>query len=118
MNPRYTPIYVSKGFKRLVGGTITEKTGKDISADSFQIALGSSATVPPTSGWADPTVSSQGPGEPRPNRYGVDIPAAAQRVVLLLVDNSTPLGTYHVWAKIPDMPEVEAVWLAGPITVA
>ena len=118
VNPRYTPIFASQGFKRLVGGTITEVTGKDISADAFQLALGASATQPPATGWALPTISTAGAGEPMPNRYGVDIPATAQRVLLLLVDGTVTPGTYHVWAKVPDATEVEAVWLAGPITVA
>jgi hypothetical protein len=117
-NPVYTPIYVSSGFKRLVGGTITEITGKDISADTFTIALGSSGTTPPSSGWVTPTTNTIGAGLPLPNQYGVAIPAVAQRIVLLLVDNATSLGTYHVWGKIPDSPEIEPVWLAGPITVA
>ena len=120
-NPQYTTIFASQGYKRLVGGTVTEKSGKDISGDTLLIALGTSGTVPPTaasSAWVTPTVNTAGPGIPLPNVYGILIPATAQRIVLLLVDSSTSAGVYHVWAKVPDSPEIEPVWLAGPITVA
>ncbi len=115
--PRYTPIYASQGKKRLVGGTVTEVTGKDISGDVFTIALGLSNTAPPTTGWSAPTVNQAGAGLPLPNMFGVTIPASAQRVLLLLVDSTVSAGIYHVWANIMDSPEVEPVWLAGPITV-
>lgn len=118
-NPVYTPIYVSQGFKRLVGGTVTASDGHDISGDTFTIALGPDGKTPPAAGsFVAPTLNTVGPGLPMPNKYGVTIPATAQRILLLLVDNNTTAGTYHVWAKVPDTPEIEPVWLAGPITVA
>lgn len=120
VNPRYTPIFVSQGYSRLVGGTLTETTGGNITLDTFLIALNSSASTPPlasSSSWVAPTVSAQGPGLPLPNKFGVVIPPTAQRILLLLVDSGTQPGTYHVWAKVADNPELDAVWLAGPITV-
>ena len=40
-------IYVTLGKKRYVGGTITDLTGKDISAATFGIALGVDPVIPP-----------------------------------------------------------------------
>jgi hypothetical protein len=97
-------IYVSEGMKRYVGGTVTEATGKDISSATFQVALGADNIVPPTS-WVAPSVSAQGA-------------TVADRKVLLLVDSSTTVGTYFVWAKVADTPEIEPLLLDGPIVVA
>lgn len=99
-----TPIYVSLGKKRYVGGTVTELYGKDISGDTFTIALGSSSTIPPTTGWVAP-VSTVGA-------------TSAQRILKLLVDNTTTLGTYWVWVNVVDSPEIEPLVVQGPITVA
>lgn len=99
-------IYVSKGMKRHVGGTIIETNGKDITSATFQIALGTDNEVPPDpSSWVAPSVNVQGA-------------AVSQRTVLLLVDSSTPLGTYFVWGRVADNPEIEPPLLDGPIVVA
>jgi hypothetical protein len=98
-----TPIWVSKGKKRYVGGTITETTGKDISADVVTVGLVGSSTIPPdTFGTPD-----------------VDLPGAAvsQRIAKKLIDASTPLGTYWCWGNIEDNPEIEPFVLSGPHVV-
>jgi hypothetical protein len=100
-----TPIFVSLGKKRYVGGTITETTGKDISGATFTIALGPSGYTPPAAGWVAPDVSTAGA-------------TSAQRIVKLLVTNTTPPGVYFAWANIVDSPEIEPILLQGPFTVA
>jgi hypothetical protein len=98
-----TTILASAGAEKYVGGTVTELTGKDISAATFQIALGSIAAPPTT--WSVPDVSVAGT-------------TAAQRVVKLLVTNTTPPGTYWVWVRVTDNPEIEPLTVQGPITIA
>ncbi|TFD74747.1 hypothetical protein [Cryobacterium fucosi] len=97
-----TPIYVSTGAARYVGGTVTETTGKDITLATFLVGLGSIST-PPTV-WVAPSVNVQGA-------------TVAVRILKLLVTNTTPAGTYYCWAKITDTPEVEPLILQGPIVV-
>lgn len=98
-------IYVSDGMKQYVGGTITETTGKDITGATFQIALGADNVTPPAA-WVTPSRDVQGV-------------TVADRKVLLLVDSSTSPGTYYVWAKVADNPEIEPILLDGaPIVVA
>lgn len=97
-------IYVSKGMKRYVGGTVTETTGKDISSATFQMALGSDNVTPPSS-WVSPSVNTQGG-------------TTADRVLKFLVDSSTAVGTYFVWCKVADSPEIEPLLLDGPVVVA
>jgi hypothetical protein len=83
-------VLVSAGAAVLVGGTITEKTGKNISAATFELALGSE-TNPAT--WVTPTVNTVGTGND-------------QRVVKLLVNSSTPKGVYSLWVRVTDTPEL------------
>jgi hypothetical protein len=97
-----SPIYVTSGAARYVGGTVTEVTGKDISADTFTMGL-SHISTPPTV-WVAPSVSTAG--------ATLNI-----RTLKLLVTNTTLPGTYWVWAKIVDSPEIEPIILQGPITV-
>ena len=97
-------IYVSLGKKRYVGGTITELNGKDISAATFTIALGTDGTIPPAT-FTTPDVNTVGA-------------TTASRVLKKLIDASTPPGTYFVWANILDSPEIEPVVLQGPVVVA
>jgi hypothetical protein len=85
------PIYVSKGMAQYVGGVITEKTHKDITTTTIQLALGS-ADQPPTTGWADPDIDIS------VNTY--------TRQVKMLIDAGQALGTYWLWAKITDNPEI------------
>lgn len=87
-------ILVSAGAIEYVGGTVTEATGKDIGTAIFQLSLGSRAD-PGT--WVTPSSSQAGPL------------GASQRVLKLLVDNSTPRGTYYCWARIQDTPETTTV---------
>jgi hypothetical protein len=100
-----TTIYVSQGMTQYVGGTITETNGKDISTDTFTIALGTDPSTPPVSGWVAPTVSTVGAN-------------TASRVVKLLISNSTAPGTWFVWARISDSPEILPQFLQGPIITA
>lgn len=85
------PIYVSKDMAQYVGGVITEKTHKNITATTIQLALGS-ADQPPATGWAAPDVDIS------VNTY--------TRQVKMLIDNTQILGTYWLWAKITDNPEI------------
>jgi hypothetical protein len=102
-NRMATTILASAGEKQYVGGTVTELTGKDISAATFQIALGDIA-IPPTT-WSTPDVSVAGA-------------SAAQRVVKLLASSTTAPGTYWVWVRISDNPEVKPLIVQGPVTIA
>jgi hypothetical protein len=84
-------IYVTAGGPEYTRPrTITDTTGKDISADPVLVGLSSYETPP--SSLVAPTL---------------DLPQAnkATRVVQLLVTNTTPPGTYALWAKITDNPE-------------
>lgn len=68
--------------------TITETTGKDISTDTIQISLGT-ANTPGT--WTTGVLTR---------------PAASSATVKLLVTNSVTPGTYYVWVKVADSPEI------------
>lgn len=98
-------IYVSQGEKEFVGGTITETTGKDITAAVFQLGLGSQST-PPTV-WSTPDVDEPGT---TPNI----------RTVKLLIDDSTPTSAvyYYCWAKITDNPEIPFIRFERQILVS
>lgn len=100
-------IWVSKGEAEYVGGTITETSGKDITADPIVVALGGYSQPPDKTTATAPTVDEQGA-------------TTAQRTVKLLIDNTYPPTTSPVWiwAWITDNPEVEPVRLDGPITIA
>jgi hypothetical protein len=100
-----TTIFVSQGKTRYVGGTITELTGKDISTATYTMALGTSAIIPPTTGWVAPDVSIAGA-------------TVASRVLKLLVTNTTPVGTWWVWVNVVDNPEIEPFAVQGPIITA
>lgn len=95
-------ILVSAGAVEYVGGTVTESTGKDIGTAVFELALGS-RTNPGT--WVAPSTSQAGPLGP------------SQRVLKLLIDNTTPKGTYYCWARIQDTPETTTVRFPVQITV-
>jgi hypothetical protein len=99
-------IYVTNsGEKEYVGGTLTELTGKDITAANFAVALGLSDTIPPTSAGVTPSVNVQGP-------------TVADRLLKLLVDNTVSPGTYFIWGKVVDTPESRWILLDGePIIV-
>lgn len=107
-------IYVSQGMKQYVGGTITELTGKDITGATFQVGLGTSLEIPPTT-WGTPDISLPGPGVIL--KDGTAIPGTAQRILKILIATQ-PVGTYYVWAKITDNPEIEPVVFPDRITLA
>lgn len=98
-------VIISSGAAVYVGGTVTETTGKDISADTFMISLGSDQN-PGT--WLTPDVSIAGTSN-------------AQRIVKLLVSPTVPAnlakGTYWVWVKISDSPEIQPLRVQGPVNV-
>jgi hypothetical protein len=98
-------IWVSLGNKRYVGGTVSALDGKDISSGTFTIALTTTASTPPSTGFATPDVSTQGE-------------TTADRILLKLVDSSVAAGTYAVWAKVVDNREIEPLLLQWPVVVA
>lgn len=97
-------VLASAGESEYVGGTITETTLKNISAATYQMALGSD-TRP--GAWVAATVSTAGPA------------GNHQRILKLLIGSSasTPYGTYYVWAKIVDSPETNAIRFPQKIVV-
>lgn len=98
-------IHVSLGEISYVGGTITETTGKDITAATIVMALGTYSTPPAKTVGRAP--DSDQPGA-----------TTASRVVKLLIDNSyQPTSGQYVWGWITDAPEIEPVRLDGPITI-
>lgn len=100
-------VLVTAGAVKYVGGTITEVTGKDISGATYVMSLGGKDY--PGATWVPADVSQQGP-------------TVATRTVKLKVSATLPAGitvpgTYWVWCKITDAPEVEPLRLQGPIIV-
>jgi hypothetical protein len=86
-------VIVSAGAAVMVGGTVTEKTLKNISAATFEVVLGSETT--PGTTWLTPNVSVQGPDGPH------------TRVVQLLVNSgNTSKGVYYLWVRVTDTPEI------------
>lgn len=100
-------ILVSAGAAKYVGGTVIEKTGKNISGATFQISLGSE--FQPGRTWLAPDVSIAGDNN-------------SERIVKYLVTASTPSGlvvpgTYWAWVRVTDTPEIEPLRVQGPINV-
>lgn len=93
--PMIIEIHASAGGQQYVGGTITEKTGKDISAVTITMSLGSESR--PGTTWSAPDQSSSGP--------------LNVRNVLMMVGASeaTPAGTYAVWVKMQDGPSEQLI---------
>jgi hypothetical protein len=98
-----TIINVTAGETQYVGGTITEVNGKNITADTFEVALSTTAYAPVT-GWRSALVNIQGP-------------TVADRTLLLLVDSTTPVGTYSMWARVTDVSERPVRCLHSSIVV-
>ena len=84
-------ILASAGAQQYVGGTITEKTGKDISAITITMTLGSERH--PGSTWEAPDEDESGPVE---SRYVLKMVGASE---------NTAAGTYHMWVKLGEGPE-------------
>lgn len=112
-------VYITAGEIAYVGGTILERYGKDITGDSFQIAVSATGN-PPTSGWLTPDISVI--GTEVVNMNGVSIPITSQRQVLLLASSTLPTGspfvagsTYSVWVKVQDHPETPVRLLEGGV---
>jgi hypothetical protein len=89
-------VRVTAGDQVYVGGTITELTGKDISGDTIVLALLPLSTRPD----ADTTGTAPDVDES---------PTPAQRVVKMLITDTTAVGNYQLWGRINDTPERE--WL-------
>jgi len=70
--------------------TATETTGKDISAATIQLSLGS-YTDP--GDWLDPDVETR--------------PTLSSVTAKILIDDSYEAGTYWLWRSISDTPEVD-----------
>jgi hypothetical protein len=70
--------------------TLTEKNGKDISADAVVIGLSNVFDVPPTV-WTTPDVVTR--------------PSTSAVTVQKLINSSTPAGVYWIWVKVTDLPE-------------
>lgn len=68
--------------------TVTETTGKDISGDTVQVSLGTYG-APGT--WTSGVLTR---------------PTASSATVKLLVTNTVTPGTYYVWVKVSDSPEI------------
>lgn len=99
-------IYVSLGEAEYVGGTITETTGKDISAAPVLVALGGYDPPPSLTDAVAPDVNESGG-------------STASRTVKMLIDNTiTPVADVWLWVWLTDDPEVVPLRLDGPITVA
>lgn len=84
-------VIVSAGAAVMVGGTITELTGKNLNSCTFEVVLGSE-TQPGTT-WLTPNSSVQGA-------------TVSERIVQLLVTDTTPKGKYYLWVRVTDTPEI------------
>ena len=103
-----TTILVTAGAEKYVGGTVIEKTGRDITAATFDVCLGS-ATYP-SGTWLPATVNAAGAN-------------SSERVVKLMVKAGTPAdvtvpGQYWVWVRVHDVDEVEPLRIQGPVYLA
>lgn len=96
-------IFATNGAKEYVGGTIVEKTGKNISTDVIQVALGGRDTPPSSSSWQTPDSDTS--------------PTTSSRLIKLLIQTPITPGTYWCWADITDNPEIVPMILQGPIVV-
>lgn len=98
-------IYVTQGEVAYVGGVVTEKGGKDISADSIVVALGEYDPPPPFASGVSAEIDIEGA-------------APASRVVKFRIDSSTtPRFGAYLWAWIADNPEITPVRLDGPFII-
>lgn len=68
--------------------TITATDGDDITADTVQVSLG---TYSDPATWVTPVITR---------------PTPSSATVKLLIDDTTPVGTYWLWCKVSDSPEV------------
>lgn len=99
-----TKIYLTgtvPSSKQYVGGTITEVTGKNISAATYLIGLSPYIDIPPAT-YLTPSTNVQGA-------------TTAERTVQLLIDNSFAPGTWYVWLNIADNPQVLPFMIQGPV---
>jgi len=84
-------VNVTAGAVEYVGAVLTETTGKDISGDTFDIGLGGWAPSTPPDTWAaEPVVEASG----------------SIATVKMLIDSGTAVGSYSLWVRAHDTPEV------------
>ena len=96
-------IQKSTGAVEYVGGTITEDTGRDISAATVRLSLGSATDA---GAWVAPAQDTSGPLNVR-------------KVTMLVGAGSanTPKGEYWVWAKVIDTSETTILRLPQKVVV-
>lgn len=93
-------IYVTAGATEFVTATITETSGKDISADPVALSL---------------TLTGDEPGDwIVPELVSADVNTV---VVRCLVGGTFAPGRYFLWARIGDSPEVVIRRLAATVSV-
>jgi hypothetical protein len=106
-------IRVSEGYKEYAPGWLVDETGEDISGATFQLAPGTSAKIPPATGWVSPDVSSLGTASIT-TIEGVVVPVTAQRILKLLIDVPTLDGAeFSIWLKLTDNPEIIPICFPG-----
>lgn len=82
-------IDVTSGGREYMTGVITETTGRDLTNDAVQVSLGTSAAP---GVWMVPDLTAH--------------PTPSQVEAALLVGPGTPPGTYVLWLRVADTPEV------------
>lgn len=81
-------IAVTQGYSDLIGGTLTDTRGNDISTDTIMMGLSAQSGVFPTT-WYAPDVSAPGA-------------TSSSRVVRLLINNRFTVGTWWLWVWVQD----------------
>ena len=85
-------INVTAGAKEYLTAVVTETTGADLAAATFEVALGSSRVTPPTTGWQAPDATER---------------AGAVVRTSLLVDDVAQIGNPRwLWVRVTDSPEL------------
>lgn len=80
-----------RDFPEYATGLFTETEGKDMTSATAQIGLSSDRATPPTT-WEAPDATSR--------------PTVSTIRVSKLIDTDVAIGTYWLWIKVTDSPEV------------
>lgn len=91
-------IAVTAGATEYASAVITERTGKSLDTATVQLALGTDSRYPPAIGWTAPDVVEH---------------AGATVTAKMLITSGAPLGTFYLWARVADNPEVIPVRAGG-----
>ncbi|MDF1603418.1 hypothetical protein [Nocardioides sp. YIM 152315] len=83
-------IRATAGETEYLTATVAEKNGADLTGATFTVGLSASRETPPESWGAPDDVTIDG----------------STATVKLLVDSDTTAGTYWMWVKVDDSPEV------------